>query len=41
MVQRVYDLEPTRIADSSGNYFKIVTLRRICIYNFIINNLYN
>jgi len=38
MILHIYVLEPIRIKDCSGKYFKIVALRRIFIYNFIINN---
>jgi len=38
MIQRIYVLEPSVVADSSGNYFKIETLKRILIHHFIIKN---
>jgi len=34
--QRAYVLEP--IKDSSGNYLKFVTLKRIFMYNFVVKN---
>jgi len=38
IILRANVLDPIRVGDSSGKYFKIVILRRIFIYNIIIKN---